>query len=242
MFYKKFKEKSDKELLSILDDSTTYTNQALVIAAMILEERSVELTEKQQDRLVKVTARREKEEKKVNKENLSPFVRRAIASIIDQAILLITSILLKAGLILFGINIGVFEISIGFVLIMVYYVPLNSSIGTIGKTIMKIQVLHVSGRAITLSESFIRTSVLFGPYYLIEMLDELNFEIFGSILALQISYFGSMFYFVISDKFRRNFHDRICHTIVESVVPDELFVKPKSEKSLSKEYEKVIRK
>ncbi len=100
---------------------------------------------------------------------ISGFWRRLSAFIIDAAVLAATGFL--AGRIFFDFlaGTGPYGRLIGFVIAMLYFSLLNSSVAggrTIGKRILKIRVVDGKGRPISPARSFIRFLIAGSPFFL----------------------------------------------------------------------------
>jgi uncharacterized RDD family membrane protein YckC len=97
------------------------------------------------------------------------FWRRILALIIDAAILGILGIILGIFLFDFFVGLGGWGRLVGFIVALLYSGLLNSSLGrgqTIGKRLTKIKVVDGTGSYISLSRSFIRSTILSAPFFL----------------------------------------------------------------------------
>ena len=222
-FYKKFLKKGDAELEVILNNPKSYDEVAVLAAGQILKDRKVQLTEEQISAILKIEEKREvenkiKEEREMQSE-ISPFAKRIIALVIDLLILSAISYLI--GFILIGTPLikDPWEPLLSWLIIMGYFVTLNSKIGsgTVGKQAMEIKVENYRYQSISLTESAIRYSLLVTPYFLLSYLDTLPFNSFGILIGLRYSYYVAIVYFIVSDKkLRRSYHDLISKTFIKT--------------------------
>ena len=216
-FYKKFQEKTDSELERILNDPSSYTEDALLAATQILKERKVKLPEELKVVPEKIEVHKENRR---NESSSSILSIRIIAFIIDLFILSGVSFLI--GYLLMGspLVIDPWGELISLVLILGYFTFFNSNIGkkTVGKYLMNIRVGDYHYQPISFTESLKRYSLLILPYFLFNLLDYLPFNTFGVLEGLRYSYYIGIIYFLITDKgLRRSFHDLLTHSFVMSV-------------------------
>ncbi|WP_200976100.1 RDD family protein [Echinicola sp. 20G] len=222
-FYKKFQKKADSELERILNDTKSYTEDAVIAATQLLKERQVELSEEQKSAVEIIETRIE--EKKVIEEvrkketELSPVAKRIIALLIDLAILSGLSYL--TGFLLIGTPLvkTPWEPILSMIIILGYFAVFNSSIGkkTIGKNVMHIKVVDYNFQSLKFTNSLVRYSLLIAPFFLLNILDNMSFNSFGILSGLRYAYYIGIFYFLITDKERRrSFHDLITKSFVSS--------------------------
>jgi hypothetical protein len=105
---------------------------------------------------------------------------------------------------------------------MMYFVPLNSSLGkgrTLGKRLMKIHVVDTDGQHISPSKSFLRYSVLTIPFYLNGVIvpPSVTTSLFwGTMLSLIV--FGGLlsipYLYIFNRKTRQSLHDLAAGTYV----------------------------
>lgn len=156
----------------------------------------------------------------VTKKSISGFWRRIGALIIDSIVL---------GLIGFGlglffesvfVEVGAWGRLVGFLVALVYFGIMNSSIlngQTIGKKILKIRVVNYMNETISVSKSLIRCMILFIPFTLngIQFTNEvssylmypLSLIIFGGILSITYLY-------IFNRVTRQSLHDLVVETYV----------------------------
>jgi uncharacterized RDD family membrane protein YckC len=220
-YHEKFKDKTDKELLEIVNNPSKFQNDAVIAAIDILTERGIELTEEQ--KAIKFTKESKPEaslsEKKIPKRNIG--IKRLLAIIIDLIVLAAASYIVGYILMENSLANGFIPITVSALLIIGYFAIGNSNLlngATYGKRKMKIKVTGEDNEPINLGKSLIRSLLLIGPFILLEYLDEI--EINSSILSvlittLQFSYFIALiFYFLMDRKLKRLYHDIIQKTFV----------------------------
>jgi len=222
-FYKKFQKKTDSDLELVLNNQTSYTEDAILAATHILKERQVELTEEQQlvVEKIKINIDKKKHLKEVRKKEseLSLLQKRIIAFLIDLVIL--SGISFLFGFLFIGSAIirKPWEPFFSLLLILGYFVLLNSNIGkgTLGKRLMKINVKNHQFQLLSIVKSLKRYSILIIPFFLFSALDNLSSNLFGVLAGLKFSYYIGVIYFILTDKEqRRSFHDLLSKSSVMS--------------------------
>ena len=152
---------------------------------------------------------------------ISGFWRRVGAFFIDAIILGIFGLLL--GLIFSQqfVELGSWGRAIGFPIAAIYFVILNSSIGggqTVGKRILKIQVVDKTGKLLNLPVSTLRYSVIGIPYFLNGAMipESFLYPVGFYLLSLLVFGFGLsiVYLFVFNRHTRQSLHDVIAGTYV----------------------------
>jgi uncharacterized RDD family membrane protein YckC len=224
-FYKKFQKKADSELERVLNNQSSYTENAILAATHILKERKVELTEEQQlvVKNINLNIEKKKNLKEIRKKEteLSLLQKRIIAFLIDLVVLSGISFLFGFLYIDTAIIREPWEPFFSLLLILGYFVLLNSNIGkgTLGKRLMNITVKNHQFQMVNIIESLKRYSILIIPYFLFNTFDNLSYNLFGVLTGLKFSYYIAIFYFLLTDKEqRRSFHDLLTKS---SVMPSD---------------------
>lgn len=152
---------------------------------------------------------------------ISGFWRRVGAFFIDAIILGIFGLLL--GLIFSQqfVELGGWGRAIGFPIAAIYFVIFNSSIGggqTIGKRILKIQVVDKTGGLLNLPKSTLRYSVIGIPYFLNGAMipESFLYPVGFYLLSLLVFGFGLsiVYLFVFNRHTRQSLHDIISGSYV----------------------------
>ena len=163
------------------------------------------------------------------------FWRRLIAFIIDVTILGIVGVGVGALFYDSLAELGGWGRLLGFGVALLYFGLLNSSIGngqTIGKRILKIQVVNNDKQTISIPKSFLRFIILAIPYFLNGALipPELLINTFTSLLLGVAVFFGGgaiVYLFIFNRETRQSLHDLIIGTYVVNIgSSEELPVKP----------------
>lgn len=158
-----------------------------------------------------------------NDENLwiTGFWRRIGALLIDGLILALVGFLLGLVLEDYFVQIGGWGRLIGFSIALIYFGLLNSSINngqTVGKAILKINVVNSSNQFISLPKSFLRYCILGAPFYLnnARFTEDLLTSPFMHLLSLII--FGGLisiiYLYIFNRHTRQSLHDVIVGTYV----------------------------
>ncbi|GAB0157343.1 hypothetical protein CHRYSEOSP005_26160 [Chryseobacterium sp. Alg-005] len=155
---------------------------------------------------------------------LSPFWTRIWAFLIDSIILglfgFILGIIFKNYFITLGENAKI----IGWVISMAYFSILNSKLNngqTLGKKIMNIQVVDISGTATTLKTSLIRSFIFTFPFFLngfkISGVSQFSaFMILQSIIIFVLG-LGIIVFYIFNKETRQSIHDIIAKTYVVKI-------------------------
>ncbi len=152
---------------------------------------------------------------------ISGFWRRILAFILDGFILGLVGFVL--GLILsdFFALLGVWGILFGFSVAMLYFGILNSSIGggqTIGKRLLRIEVVERKGNHISLVRSFFRYTVLGSPFFLVQALFPASVMMSpaGYLIKFVIFGFGGaiVYLYIFNRRTRQSLHDLLAGTFV----------------------------
>jgi len=160
------------------------------------------------------------------------FWRRLFAFTIDVCILGIVGIAIGTMFYDSFAELGGWGRLLGFTVAFLYFGILNSSIGngqTLGKRILKIQVIDKGAKTISTAKSFLRFMILGIPYFLNGALIPpelfLNTAI-SFILGLTVFFGGGaiVYLFVFNRETRQSLHDLIVGTYVVNISSDEEFV------------------
>ncbi|OPY76998.1 MAG: RDD family protein [Syntrophorhabdus sp. PtaU1.Bin058] len=162
----------------------------------------------------------------LEKRVISGFWRRILAFVIDGIFM---------GLVGFAVGIFFFDPLahlggwgrlLGFCAALVYYGVLNSSIGngqTIGKRIVKIEVVNGNGEHISLGRSSLRYSILAVPFFLNAAMipPALLTGPLGYLLGLLIFGLGGaiIYLYIFNRRTRQSLHDMVCDTFVVRTFP-----------------------
>jgi len=162
------------------------------------------------------------------------FWRRVFAFIIDGMLIGIISLILSFILKDVFLNLGENLWYIGFVILGLYFITLNSSIGkgqTLGKKILKIRVVHEKGEFLTIPQSsfryFILSLVIFSSGIGMSLTSLFGFfQIIPTIFTIiAVFIFFGVIGLLIFNKDKRGLHDYLVKTIViKSQNPDDINV------------------
>lgn len=150
------------------------------------------------------------------------FWRRIVAFVIDISILGIIGLVLGAIGFDFFATIGIYGRLIGFTIALLYFGLANSSKfsgQTIGKKILKIQVVDSKGETITVPKSFLRYIILALPFFLNgapfspEILQN---KLFMIVLGFVVFFMGGtiLYLYIFNRKTRQSLHDVVSNTFV----------------------------
>lgn len=150
------------------------------------------------------------------------FWKRLFAFMVDCIILGIFGLSIGTLFFTFFAEIGVLGLLAGFTVALLYFGIQNSSIcngQTIGKRILRIQVVDLKTETISLSRSLSRYMVLGLPYFLngANLPDNLLNNSFVSLLLNLIVFFGLtgiIYLYVFNRKTRQSLHDLVTSTYV----------------------------
>jgi uncharacterized RDD family membrane protein YckC len=157
---------------------------------------------------------------------ISGFWRRLLAFILDGLMLGLVGVVL--GLLLFDqlARIGGWGRLLGFCVAIVYFGVLNSSIAggqTIGKRIMKIQVVDRSGHSISAGRSFLRYAILGAPFFVNRLVvpPSATMSAIGSLIVMILFGLGgaNVYLFIFNRRTRQSLHDLIVRTFVIRTTP-----------------------
>jgi uncharacterized RDD family membrane protein YckC len=153
--------------------------------------------------------------------DISGFWRRVGAFFIDTVILGIFGLLIGLFFSQQFVELGGWGRAVGFLIAAIYFVLLNSRIGgghTIGKRVLKIQVVNKTGELLSLPESALRYSIIGIPYFLNGAMipESILFPIGFFIVSLLVFGFGfSIAYLLVFNRnTRQSLHDIISGTYV----------------------------
>ncbi len=164
----------------------------------------------------------------LNHRIISGFWVRLLALMVDGLCLGLTGLVL--GLLLFDslARLGGWGRLLGFFIALVYFGVLNSAMGkgqTIGKRIMKIEVIDRSGKHLSIGRSFLRYAVLGIPFFLNGAL------ISPSVMISPIGYVigfilfgagGAIIYLYICNRLtRQSLHDLFVGSFVAKTTPND---------------------
>ena len=158
--------------------------------------------------------------------NISGFWQRLLAFILDGIILGVVGFI--SGLLLFDFyaHLGGLGRLLGFCVALIYFALLNSSIGkgqTIGKRIMKIEVVDKSGDHISPFRSFIRYTVIGVPFFLNGALIPLDLAVAPIGILIGFTIFGiggaTIYLYIFNRLTRQSLHDLIVGTFVTKISP-----------------------
>ncbi len=165
-------------------------------------------------------------DRKADNRVIAGFWRRLLGFTLDG--LLLGFVGFAIGLFLFEplARLGGWGRLVGFCVALVYFGVLNSSIGkgqTIGKRIMKIEVVNRSGNHITLGRSFLRYAVLGTPFFLNGALIPPNVFMspIGYIIGFLVFGFGGaiIYLYIFNRCTRQSLHDLVVGTLVTKTTP-----------------------
>jgi uncharacterized RDD family membrane protein YckC len=157
---------------------------------------------------------------------ISGFWRRLLAFILDGLLLGLVGVVL--GLFFFDplARLGGWGRLLGFCIALVYFGVLNSAIAggqTIGKRIMKIQVVDRSGHSISPARSFLRYAILGAPFFLDHLVIPLSVTMspIGALIVLILFGFGGaiVYLFIFNRRTRQSLHDLVMGTFVTRASP-----------------------
>ena len=164
---------------------------------------------------------------------IAGFWRRIGAFIIDGFILGLIGYLLGLVLEDYFVQIGGWGRLVGFSISLTYFGVLNSTINkgqTIGKVLLKINVVDSNNQFISLSRSLLRYSILGIPFYLnnARITDELLLSPF--IYPLAFILFGGLFatsyLYLFNRRTRQSLHDLLVGTFVTNKASSDTCVEP----------------
>jgi uncharacterized RDD family membrane protein YckC len=155
---------------------------------------------------------------------ISGFWRRSLAFILDGLLLGVVGVALGLFFFDFLARLGGWGSLLGFGVTLVYFGVLNSSIAggqTIGKRIMKIQVVDRAGQLISLVRSALRYTVLGAPFFLNHLIvPPIPTAIGYLIVFIMLGFGGAILYlFIFNRRTRQSLHDLIAGTFVTRTTP-----------------------
>jgi uncharacterized RDD family membrane protein YckC len=165
---------------------------------------------------------------------ISGFWRRLLAFFLDGIFIGIFGLILGLFFFDFFAQIGGYGRIVGFCIALAYFGLLNSSVGkgqTIGKKIMKIEVVERNGRHISLVHSSIRYAILSAPFFLNGLLipPSVAQSPIGYIIGFVIFGFGGavIYLYIFNRRTRQSLHDLAVRTFVVKTRPKgEVVVSP----------------
>lgn len=151
------------------------------------------------------------------------FWKRALAFIVDEIIISIAALILSFLFRNFFLNLGENLWYIGFMVLMPYFVILNSSIGkgqTLGKKLLGIRIVNTKGQVVTIPRSFLRYFII-GLVIFNSGIAESLYSLPGILqftstvfFVLTILLFFGIVGLIIFNEDKRGLHDYLADTIV----------------------------
>lgn len=157
---------------------------------------------------------------------ISGFWRRVLAFIIDGLLLGLVGVI--CGLLLFDplAQLGGWGRLVGFFVALVYFGILNSAVGkgqTVGKRLMKIEVVDRSGRHIPLARSLLRYTILGTPFFLngVMIPPSVMMSPVGYLIGFVLFGLGGaiIYLYVFNRRTRQSLHDLIVGSFVTKTSP-----------------------
>ncbi|MHC4638261.1 MAG: RDD family protein [Planctomycetota bacterium] len=152
---------------------------------------------------------------------ISGFWRRSLACFLDGIFIGIVGFILGLYFFDFFAKIGGYGRLVGFCIALSYFGLLNSFVGkgqTIGKKIMKIEVVQRNGRHISLVRSLIRYAILSAPFFLNRLLipPSVVQSPIGHIIGFVVFGFGGavIYLYIFNRRTRQSLHDLAVRTYV----------------------------
>lgn len=150
------------------------------------------------------------------------FWRRVFAFVIDGLFLGMIGLVLGAIGFDFFATIGIYGRLIGFAIALLYFGLANSSMfsgQTIGKKLLKIQVVDSKGETITLPKSFLRYIILSLPFFLNGAPfspEVLQNKLVMIVLGFIVFFMGGsiLYLYIFNRKTRQSLHDIVLNTFV----------------------------
>ena len=157
---------------------------------------------------------------------ISGFWRRLLALILDSFVLGLVGVILGLFLFDFFSQLGGWGRLFGFCIALIYFGLLNSTIGkgqTIGKRIMRIEVVDRVGNNISIGRSFLRYTVLGAPFFLNQLMisPTVLISVIGYIIGIIIFGFGGaiVYLYIFNRRTRQSLHDLATGTFVVKTLP-----------------------
>ncbi len=157
---------------------------------------------------------------------ISGFWRRIAAFLLDSLLLALIGFALGAFCFDFLADLGALGKLLGFSIALAYFGLLNSSIGrgqTLGKRMMKIEVVDRSGRHIALGRSLLRYMVLGAPYFLNNTALPANLLNAPGSMLISFIIFGCgsaiIYMYLFNRRTRQSLHDLVAGTFVVRTEP-----------------------
>lgn len=157
---------------------------------------------------------------------ISGFWRRVLALIIDGLLLGLAGF--TCGVLLFDplAQLGGWGRLVGFIIALIYFGILNSAMGkgqTVGKRLMKIEVVDRAGRHISLARSLLRYTILGTPFFLNGVLipPSVMMSPVGSLIGFIIFGLGGaiIYLYIFNRRTRQSLHDLLAGTFVTKTAP-----------------------
>lgn len=162
------------------------------------------------------------------------FWRRTLAFLIDTLILCVVGYVLGIFVFDFLAQLGGWGKLVGFVIALLYFGILNSSIGggqTFGKRLTKIKVIDRNGQMISLSRAFLRAIILETPFFLNGAFipQSIMLSIIGTVINFLILCVGGsiIYFYLFNRRTRQSLHDLVVGTyVVRASASEALNVTP----------------
>lgn len=173
------------------------------------------------------------------KHTISKFWPRIGALLVDFIFMGILGMILGMIFEDFFVSIGNQGLMCGLIIALIYFSIGNSEISngqTIGKKVVKIKTIDLSGNTISINKSLLRSLILFAPYFLmnypipgVNELAVLNVYKASILISLLI---GIIILYIANKSTRQSLHDLLLGTYVVNVEESETVVKPQPNSKL----------
>lgn len=149
------------------------------------------------------------------------ILRRPLAMLIDALILGCGGLILGIALFDTLAHMGAWGRLIGFLIALVYFGVLNSHLGhgqTLGKRILRIEVVQLTGLPLSVSSSFLRSAILSLPYFANGLplpLSRTPKAVFTLLSVVVFGIGGAILYLYLFNRAsRRSLHDLLARSVV----------------------------
>ena len=108
---------------------------------------------------------------------------------------------------------------LGYALVVAYYGLCNSSLNqgqTLGKTLLKVKVIHSSGDYLAVSQSLFRAAILYAPICLLSACQFIGSALISTLLSFifVVIYAWTLYLYIFNKNNRRSLHDYAANSIV----------------------------